>query len=101
MSSVRVSAPRKQKIKPAFTVTRLEGERVLTVHSFDQNGKRVAKDVKVPAGYLVKFLKGHSIRVANDADLKRLGFDRTIELVDDEGNVHGEIPNDILKGVEA
>ena len=91
-----VEAPPEKKVKPAFTVKKLEGEREVTVYEFDAKKKKVAKTLKVPAGYLVKFPhRGHSIRVANERDLARLGFDRTTPLLNAEGDAVGEIDLDI------
>jgi hypothetical protein len=97
--SMRIAAPNRVKIVPAFTVEKLEGERERTMIVFDKEGKRQEKLVKEPAGYLVKFpTKGHSIRVRNMEELKRLGFDRTIPLVDansDDDDVLGDMPNTV------
>jgi hypothetical protein len=99
---MRVAQVQKQRIVPAFTVEELKGERSHTLYSKDEkSGKLVSKEVKVPAGYMVSFpTKGHSIRVANAAELTRLGFDKTIPLVDansDDDDVVGEIANNVNK----
>lgn len=98
--SMQIAAPNKQRIIPAFTVQKLEGTVDHTIIQFDKEGKRYEKQIKVPAGYLVSFpTKGHSIRVKNMEELKRLGFDRTIPLVDDASDnddVVGTIPNSVL-----
>lgn len=83
MSNMRVAATPQRRIKPAFTVQKLEGKRKMTLIGRDAKGNKQEKVVEVDAGYMVKFSKGHSIRVANDAELKRLGFDQTIPLIDD------------------
>jgi hypothetical protein len=89
-----VAAPVERKIKPAFIVKKLEGTRKEVIIGWDAKGKRTPKEVEVPAGYLVKFPhRGHSIRVKNDADLARLGFDQTIPLLDADGEPVGEIDN--------
>lgn len=98
--SVRVAEPQRRNIVPAFAVKKLDGEVERTIIGRDSKGERTTKVTKVPAGYLVMFpAKGHSIRVANDAELKRLGFDRTIDLIDansDNDDVEGTMPNYIL-----
>lgn len=94
-NAVRVAAPQQRKVRPAFMVQQLTGEKVVTLHSFNEKGKRIAIEKKEPAGYLVKFSKGHSIRVRNDADMARLGFDQTIDLVDGD-DVVGQIPNTLF-----
>lgn len=96
--SVRVAAPQRQNIVPAFTVKKLEGTRKEIVHFFDAQGKRQQEVKERPKGYLVKFSKGHSITVKDDDNLKRLGFDQTIPLVDGNDDVHGYLPNDVLGG---
>ncbi len=96
MSNVRVAQPTKQRVRPAFTVQKLDGKRKKDIITIDAKGKRTPQTVDVDAGYLVSFPKGHSIRVATDDDLRRLGFDRTIELVDMESDeVVGVMPNPI------
>lgn len=91
-----VEKPAERKIKPAFIVRELSGEREKVFYEFDAKGKRVEKRVKAPAGYMVKFPhKGHSIRVATKEDLKRLGFDQTVPLLNAEGESVGEIDNDL------
>lgn len=84
--SVRIAAPQQPKLKPAFKVEELEGTREVTLHGFDTKGRKTIKTVEVPAGFLVTFAKGHSIRVANEEELHRLGFDQTIPLVDVDGD---------------
>lgn len=97
--NMQIAAPQRRKIVPAFTVQKLEGKVERTLIKFDAKGKRYEDIVKVDAGYLVSFpTKGHSIRVKDAAELKRLGFDQTIPLVDannDEDEIEGYIPNSI------
>lgn len=95
---MRVAAPIKQRIRPAFTVRKLEGKVQRKVLGFDPKGKKTEQTVEVDAGYLVTLAKGHSIRVYSDKDMHRLGFDRSIPLVDMEhdGEVVGEIPNPVM-----
>lgn len=99
MAQVHMAAPGRPRIVPAFLVQKLEGTVERTVIAFDKEGRKFDKTVKVDAGYLVSFpSKGHSIRVKDAAELKRLGFDRTIPLVDDNADnddVMGEMPNNI------
>lgn len=99
MSNVRVAAPQRQRIVPAFVVKKLDGTVERTLIQFDKEGKKYNKQVKVDAGYLVSFpSKGHSIRVKNAEELRRLGFDQTIPLIDDsndDDDVLGYIPNSV------
>lgn len=95
-AAYQVAAPAKPQIKPAFLVKKLEGKRVEKLLTFDAKGKRMEKEVEVDAGYLVKFpTKGHSIRVANEAELKRLGFDQTIPMLNEDGDAVFTVPNAI------
>lgn len=98
MEDIRVAIPSQKRIRPAFTVKKLEGQIERTVLGFDQKGKKVSNTVKVDAGYLVSFPKGHSIRVLTDEAMHRLGFDRSIPLVDleNDGMVVGEIDNPVM-----
>lgn len=92
MAAVRIAAPVQNRVRPAFTVRKLEGKRTVEIFSFDAKGKRKSTMTEVDAGYLVRMAAGHSIRVANDAELHRLGLDDTIPLVNvDNGEVMGSI----------
>ncbi len=97
--SLQVAAPNQRRIVPAFTVRKLDGKVERPMIKFDSKGKKHEEIVKVDAGYLVSFpTKGHSIRVKDAAELKRLGFDRTIPLVEDgtdNDDVLGFIPNSV------
>lgn len=78
-------------VKP-YEVTKLSGQVKRKVFSYEQTSTRkvrkkdgsydekavfaLRESVKLEdAGYLVKFPNGHSIRVRDDEELKRLGFD--------------------------
>ena len=90
--------------KPAFIVEELSGE--VEVRKVE----RVKVDEKVtafryysenePAGYLVKFPKGHSIRVKDYAELERLGFNGPVPVVNDEGDEVGMLPNPVRRAKE-
>lgn len=99
MSNLSIAAPARQRIVPAFVVQKLEGQVERTVIQFDKEGRKHDKIVKVDAGYMVSFpSKGHSIRVRNKEELKRLGFDRTVPLVDDgseNDDVVGYMPSNV------
>lgn len=100
MSRVQIAAPKRQRIVPAFTVQKLEGQVERTIISFDKEGKKYDKVVKADAGFLVTFpAKGHSIRVKDVAELKRLGFDQTIPLLDgdsEDDEALGYMPNSVV-----
>lgn len=78
-----------------FTVQKLSGTVKHRVHIFDKETNRIkSKIVEEPAGYLVKFYKGHSIRCRDEAHLKRVGANlQLIPLLDDEGEIKGVMPN--------
>jgi hypothetical protein len=87
--------PQQQVVKPAYTVEKLSGTRPHRVHIFDKEANRIkSKVIQEPAGYLVKFYKGHSIRCRDDAHLRMIGANmQLIPLLDDEGEVKGVMPN--------
>jgi hypothetical protein len=100
MSQLQIAAPNQRRIVPAFTVRKLEGKVERPLIRFDAKGKKYTEMVKADAGYLVTFpTKGHSIRVKDAEELKRLGFDKTIPLVEDgtdNDDVVGYVPNSVV-----
>lgn len=90
-----VAMPEPDKIRPAFTVQKIEGTMPHRVNIFDKTTNRIkSKIVQEPGGYLVRFRKGHSIRCRDEAHLKRIGAHvRLIPLVNDEGDIKGMTPN--------
>lgn len=97
MAQVYIPKPEQARIRPAYTVQKLDGKRKVAVYEFTKDGKRAERIKEVDAGYLVTFLRGHSIRVSED-DLVRLGFDQTVPLVDGEGydEAVGHIPSNVM-----
>jgi len=86
-----------QNIKPRYQVERVD-EMVEETHHVRENDRNVEKTVEVPYGYNVYFPAGHSMRVRDDAEMKRLGFDRPPELIDqDTGDVVGSTEPTSLK----
>jgi|TARA_Y100001951_G_scaffold78352_1_gene65875 hypothetical protein len=80
------------QIKPQYIVQKLDGKRKRTVASPAKKGGFDYKDVEEPAGYMVFFPSGSSIRIRTDDELKRLGFDSPANLVDMEsGEVVGSM----------
>jgi hypothetical protein len=67
-------------VKPAFEVHPLEGFVEQTYHRFDKSERDagrpglVSYKKRVPAGYMVYFPQGHSIRVGTEQELKRLNL---------------------------
>lgn len=94
--------PNQPQVRPAFTVEKLSGTVPHRVHIFDKENNRIkSKVVQEPAGYLVKFYKGHSIRCRDEAHLRQVGADmQLIPLVDDEGEVKGVMPNISLPDID-
>lgn len=105
MSNVRVSAPSKPKIVPAFVVRKLEGKvphTIIKYQKLDGEDQPTRQEITVQedAGWLVMFpVKGNaSMRVRTEKELERLGFDQTIELIseaDDNDEVLGYMPNPV------
>lgn len=73
------------EIKPRFEVEELEGTVTVTRwrRCLERN-MNVCEDVEEPAGYMVYFPSGHSIRIATHEELMRQGFARSPDLVDME-----------------
>lgn len=92
---IRIAQPEQKKVVPAFTVKKLDGSFEEPIYGLSKDHKRTVKVVKRDAGYLVTFSKGHSIRVATDAELIRMGFDKTIPMVQPGADTDavGHMPN--------
>lgn len=100
-AAVYAAVPSQPNVKPSFQVTKLNGEVEHRIHIFDKKENKIkSKLVKEPAGFLVKFAKGHSIRCRDEAHLRRIGVGLTmVPLVDTEtGEVKGAIPNNVELG---
>lgn len=94
-----IAVANKPKERPAFTVRKLQGELPHVLHIFDAKERRIKmKTVMEPAGYLVTFMKGHSIRCRDEAHLRRIGAGLTmVPVIDEEsGEIKGHVPNQIL-----
>lgn len=87
-----------QQVRPAFTVRKLEGTCDKVVHIFDKKENKIkSKTTQVDAGYLVTFMKGHSIRCYDLDHVRAVGAGLdVIPLMDEEGNVKGGITNDAI-----
>lgn len=81
-----------QNIKPRYEVERVEG--VVTVTKYRRNaetGMNEQYTEQEPYGFNVYFPHGHSIRVRDEAELHRLGYDVPPELIDmDSGDPVGQ-----------
>jgi len=92
------------RITPAFEVEEIPGKVKRTKYKYDERdtGRTDAKGNPIkshvmkeytdeePAGYMVYFARGHSIRVRNDVELRRLGLDRSPYLSDPTGEMQDE-----------
>ena len=91
-----VAVNEQSRVRPAFTVKKLDGVVTHTKHIFDKKENKIkSKQVEEPAGYLVTFAKGHSIRCKDQEHLEKIGAGlRMIPLVDtDTGEEKGAVPN--------
>lgn len=77
-----------QAVKPRYEVEKID-DTVIEKQMVRENDMNVEKEVEVPFGYMVYMAAGHSIRVRDEAELKRLGFDKPAELIDEDGEVVG------------
>ena len=91
-------------IRPRYEVHKLEGkvEHEIFKMRVDDEGKPSggfeSEVVDEDAGWMVYFPSGSSIRVRNEEELKRLGFDKSADLVDmDSGDVVGNTGQTSLK----
>lgn len=109
MANVRVAAPSKPKIVPAFVVRKLEGKVPHTLIKYRSDGDNPVREevtVEEDAGWLVTFpIKGNaSIRVRTEKELQRMGFDQTIELISeaaDDDEVYGSLPNPVVAATKS
>jgi hypothetical protein len=84
-----------EKVRPAFIVEPFVGEYLRNTIVKTEKGL-VQKQVKAEGGYLVSFPKyGNSIHVTSDEELQRLGFDRAVPIVNDDGDTVDVIANPI------
>ena len=89
-----------KNIKPRYEVEFVD-EEVTEKHFVREDGRNVEKEVQVPYGYNVYFPAGHSMRVRTDDELKRLGFDKPAELIDeDTGDVVGSTQHSLKRNVQ-
>lgn len=85
-----IARPNTPKNVPAFVVREDDRKRTRSVYTM-KDGKMQKEDVKDEGGYIVSFpAKGHSMRVRTEDELKRLGFDQTIPIVDLEHDDNDE-----------
>lgn len=85
-----------QNVLPAYEVEHID-ETVTETHYVRKGDRNETKEVEVPFGYMVYLRAGHSIRVRDDAELARLGFDKPADLIDEDGEVVGNTAQHSLK----
>jgi hypothetical protein len=82
-----------QQLKPRFQVKKVEGTFIKKVAYYEvieneegvKIGKRLTyKDKECDRGWMVYFPNGASIHIATEAELKRMGYDKSASLVDME-----------------
>lgn len=82
----------RQDVKPRYEVEELPGTRMVTkVRRNEDTKMNETYTEEEPAGFMVYFPAGHSLRVGSLEELHRLGFDAPPELIDmDNGEVVGQ-----------
>lgn len=81
-----------QNVKPRFEVEELEGTRMMmTCRRDKEKATFIYEMVEVPAGFMVYFPQGHSLRL-DEAEMKRRGFFGKSGLVDMDS---GELIEDV------
>lgn len=77
------AAPLQKQQLPAFIVKKVDEKRKLLRRFIGEDRTIQSKEISVDGGFIVAFpMKGHSIRVADEKELKRLGFDKMIPIMD-------------------
>lgn len=92
--------PQQNVIKPAYSVTPLDDEVVVTRRLYDKETRKIKTvQVKEPAGFLVTTMRGDSVRIRDIAELAMYGLDQDIPLINEELGISvGAIPSSIKKG---
>lgn len=82
------------KIQRAFSVKKLKGKIAHTIYMRSpKNGKLIAREIDEPAGYMVSFMKGHSLRARNVQALKDMGITAMVPLINTEtGDIIEHVP---------
>jgi hypothetical protein len=75
MAKIKAIAP--------YEVEKFDGKVTRTKYEH-KDGQLVSKEVEEDAGYMVYFHKGHSIRVRDKDELKRLNFTEVAKVIDEE-----------------
>lgn len=89
-----------QNVKPRYEVHDRRHETTVETHISREGGRNVEKKVEVPYGFDVFFPAGHSIRVRDEAELARLGFDQPADLIDEDGEVVGKVQMSLKNHVQ-
>lgn len=80
------------QLNPTFEVEKDDGKTSVRKATHDGKGFKYTV-VEETIGYMVYFPKGHSIRVRNDAELKRLGFHRPPRITDMTDQIDDDEPS--------
>lgn len=84
------------ELKRRYEVEKLEGTVEREVIKIGKGGAFVKSMVKEPAGFMVYFPSGASIRVKDEEELARQGFDKPATVVDmDSGENMGTAPGSL------
>lgn len=89
-----------QAVKPRYEVHDRRQEVTVEKRIVREGGRNVETQVEVPYGFDVFFPAGHSIRVRDEQELHRLGFDQPAELIDEDGEIVGQVQMSLKKHVQ-
>lgn len=98
-----IAAVPESKMKPAFTVTKLPGEREKVMRIFDKTENKIkSKSIMVDAGFLVTFARGHSIRCDDLEHVRAVGAGmELVPVLDEEGELKGHVLNEAVVNAKA
>ena len=98
---MRASIPqqRQEEVRPAYTVTPLEGTVPIVVRRFNAKTRKIETEtVEESAGYMVKTMRGDEVRIKSVEDLRQYGLEDDIPLIAEMiGEEVGSIPNSAMK----
>ena len=86
------------ELKRRYEVEKLEGTRQREIIEISKkDGSFVKKMVQEPAGYMVYFPNGSSVRIRTEEELEKQGFDKPASLVDMDSGETSRTPEGSLK----
>ena len=90
-----------QNVRPKYEVETLEGTVTEDYYERDmEKGMNVKKTREVPAGFMVYFPNGNSIRVRDEEELERLGFNDEAYFIDMESGEEVQMQTSLKKKVQ-